>query len=98
MCKKRWFFFTFDPPLYTQQQTLLLTVSGNKTSAEKISTKERLCKPHFRKEAKYRRKPLQTSLQQRSLCNPQSRSSCKPQQRRRRVQKDMQNLRTERST
>jgi hypothetical protein len=70
MCKKRWFFFTFNPPLYTQQQTLLLTVSGNKTLAEKISTNERLCKPHFRREAKYRRKLLQTSLRQRSLCKP----------------------------
>ncbi len=71
MCRKRWFFFTFDHPLYTQQQSLLLTVSGIKTLAEKISTKEKLCKPHFRREATYRRKPLQTPLQQRSLCKPQ---------------------------
>jgi hypothetical protein len=106
MCKKRWFFFTFDPPLYTQQQTLLLTVSGNKTLAEKISTKERLCKPHFRREAKYRRKPLQTSVKKQlqtpaekkegteSYANPQNRkysSLCtEPQQRSKSRQKALQ--------
>jgi hypothetical protein len=54
-----------------------LTVSGNKTLAEKISTKERLSKPHFRREAKCRRKPLQTPAEKKegteSYAKPQNR-------------------------